>query len=73
MSTLVSKFVKGKLVDQSRITPTTQTRSEDLMGLLRAADLNSAREDARTPRDQVEAALVRKQEDLAQAVARLRS
>ena len=35
--------------------------------------LNSAREDARTPRDQVEAALVRKQEDLAQAVARLRS
>ncbi|MCZ8389685.1 hypothetical protein [Achromobacter xylosoxidans] len=72
MSTLVSKFVKGKLVDQSRITPTTQTRTQDLMGLLRAADLTSHRDDTRTPRDQVEAALIRKQEDLAQAVARLR-
>ncbi|MGE8659186.1 MAG: hypothetical protein ACN6O8_20775 [Achromobacter sp.] len=72
MSTRVSKFIKGKLVDQSSITPTTQTRTQDLMTLLRAADLKAPLEDTRTPRDQIEAALIRKQEDLAQAVARLR-
>lgn len=72
MSTLVSKFVKGKLVDQSSITPTTQTRTQDLMTLLRAADLKAPLQDTATPRDQVEAALIRKQENLAQAVARLR-
>ncbi|MGE4435099.1 hypothetical protein [Achromobacter sp.] len=72
MSTLVSKFVKGKLVDQSSITPITQTRTQDLMTLLRAADLKAPLQDTATPRDQVEAALIRKQENLAQAVARLR-
>lgn len=71
LSTVVSKFVKGKLVEQSAI-PTTQTRSRDLMELLRAADLDAPLKDTTTPRDQVEAALIRKQEDLAQAVARTR-
>lgn len=71
LSTVVSKYIKGKLVDQSSI-PSTQTRSRDLMELLRAADLKSPLEDPRTPRDQVEATLIRKQEELAQAVARLR-
>lgn len=71
LSTTVSKFVKGKLVDQSAI-PSTQTRSRDLMELLRAADLDAPLKDTKTPRDQVEAALIRKQEDLAQAVARAR-
>lgn len=71
LSTLVSKFVKGKLVDQSSI-PSTQTRTQDLMQLLRAADLKGPLQDTTTPRDQIEAALIRKQENLAQAVARAR-
>jgi hypothetical protein len=71
LSTTVSKFVKGKLVDQSSL-PSTQTRTRDLMALLRAADLDAPLKDTKTPRDQIEAALIRKQEDLAQAVARAR-
>ncbi len=71
LSTLVSKFIKGKLVDQSSI-PSTETRSRDLMELLRAADLKAPLKDTTTPRDQIEAALIRKQEGLAQAVARAR-
>jgi len=67
----VSKFIKGKLVDQSTL-PSTETRTRDLMELLRAADLDAPLKDTKTPRDQIEASLIRKQEDLAQAVARAR-
>ena len=71
LSTTVSKFIKGKLVDQSTL-PSTETRTRDLMELLRAADLDAPLKDTKTPRDQIEASLIRKQEDLAQAVARAR-
>jgi len=70
-STQVSRFIKGKQVDQS-FTPSSESNSRNLLSLVQAAKLDEAENDPMAPRDQAEEILRRKYLDLARQAADLR-
>lgn len=70
-STQVSKYIKGKLLDQS-FMPSSESNSRNLMSLVQAAKLDETENDPMMPRDQAEEILRRKYLDLAHQAADLR-
>lgn len=70
-STQVSRFIKGKQVDQS-FAPSSESNSRNLLSLVQAAKLDETENDPMAPRDQAEEILRRKYLDLARQVADLR-
>ncbi|MGE8632637.1 MAG: hypothetical protein ACN6P8_03895 [Achromobacter piechaudii] len=66
-TTQVSKYIKGKLVDQS-VMPSSESNSRNLLSLVRAAKLDEL-DDPMAPRDQADEILRRKYLDLARQAA----